>query len=108
MAWETRCNNRYYYRKRWANGQVKSEYVGAGMAAELSAELDRLTRQERDASRAAGQETVDSVRKAEQALTEAESIVRALTAAVLVVNGCYSHKRQWRRQVAGRKAVNYD
>lgn len=108
MAWETRGNNLYYYRKHWVNGRVKSEYVGAGMAAELSAEVDTLVRLERDASRAAWQETVEKVRIAERALTEAESFVRSLTAAVLVVNGCYSHKRQWRRRVTGRKAVNHD
>jgi hypothetical protein len=108
MAWEKRGNNRYYYRKRWVNGRVKSEYVGAGLAAELSAEVDTLIRQEQDASRAAWQETVEKVRNAERTLTEAESLVRSLTAAVLVVNGCYSHKRQWRRRVTGRKAVNHD
>ena len=108
MAWETKGNNRYYYRMHWVNGRVKSEYVGAGIVAELSAAMDTLTRQEQDASRAAWKKTVESVRNAERALTEAESLLRSLTAAVLVVNGFYSHKRQWRRRDSGRKAVNHD
>ncbi len=106
MAWETRGTNRYYYRKRWVNGRVVSEYIGAGAFAELSAEMDAHTQQEQATSRAAWQTIVESTRNAERALAQVEVIVRMLTGAVLVVNGYHSHKRQWRRLAAKQEKGN--
>ena len=48
MTWESRHRRqRYYYRKRRVRGRVVSEYVGAGPAAMLVAEMDRISRRQR-------------------------------------------------------------
>jgi hypothetical protein len=44
MAWETRGNQRYYYRARKVNGRVIKEYVGTGAAAEAAAAEDEARR----------------------------------------------------------------
>ena len=45
----------------------------------------------------AGITVVDADRRMDGALLEMEDIVRATVAAVLIVNGYHTHKRQWRR-----------
>lgn len=47
MGWETRRNNRYYYRARKVGGRVVKEYVGAGPVAETVAAQDARVRSER-------------------------------------------------------------
>lgn len=48
MGWETRRGRRYYYRKIWDDGKVKSVYCGSGERGELAARED----EERRAARA--------------------------------------------------------
>ncbi len=44
MAWESRGNGSYYYRKQRIGGRVVSEYVGQGEVAGLVAQLDAIER----------------------------------------------------------------
>jgi hypothetical protein len=50
MGWD---RGRYYTRSRKVNGRVVREYLGTGEAAKQAARLDAITRQEREARRAA-------------------------------------------------------
>ncbi len=101
MGWETRGNGRYYYRKVRRGGRVVSEYIGAGPVAEALAGLDALGRDAAEHDRGVWSETVQAERRRASALAEVDAMTRALTAAVLIANGCHQHRRQWRRQVNG-------
>lgn len=97
MGWETRGNSRYYYRKARAAGRVVSEYVGAGLLAEAVAGADELERDERRRAAAEWRAIVDADRRHAEALAEIDDLVKAAVAAVLIVNGYHTHRRQWRR-----------
>ena len=97
MGWETRGNGRYYYRKVRDGGRVRSEYVGAGMIADMLAEVDADSRHDAEWRRQAWRAEVDAERHALATLAEVDAITRALTAAVLITNGFHTHRRQWRR-----------
>lgn len=97
MSWETRGNNRYYYRRRKVNGRVVAEYIGAGDVAELLAKSDELDRQRRQLEAAEWRSIVEADRRQEKALADIAALVRAAIAAVLIANGYHTHKRQWRK-----------
>lgn len=98
MSWETRGNNRYYYRRRKVGGRVVTEYIGAGDVAEALAGLDELDRQRRQLDAAEWQAFVEDERRTSAALAEVDELVRSAVAAVLIINGYHTHRRQWRRQ----------
>jgi|CXWK01.1.fsa_nt_gi hypothetical protein len=105
MAWETRGSGRYYYRKvRW-NGGVQSQYVGTGPLADAVAVLDEIEQRELQSRRQAWRTMVKEERVVEKDLDQAEGILRTLTTAVLLINGCYIHKRQWRRCALERPSI---
>lgn len=97
MSWETRGNNRYYYRRRKVAGRVIGEYVGAGYLAEVMAAEDEAARQARQAAAAEWRSIVEADRRQEKALAEVDSLVGAAIAAVMIANGYHMHKRQWRK-----------
>jgi len=97
MSWETRGNNRYYYRRRKVDGRVISEYIGAGGVAKALAELDDIERQERQQAAAEWRALVDTDRRQVATLAELDDLVRSAVAGVLIANGYHTHKRQWRK-----------
>lgn len=98
MGWETRGNGSYYYRKVRDGGRVRSEYLGAGVVAELLAEVDDLDRQRRQLDAEEWQDVIDAERRHDSALAEVDDMVRTMSAAVLIAAGLHTHGRQWRRQ----------
>ena len=98
MAWETRGSSRYYYRKVRGGGRVRSEYIGAGLVAEVLAEADALGRHDAERQRQTWQAEVNAERRTAAALAEVDEMVQAMTAAVLIAAGYHTHRRQWRRQ----------
>ena len=98
MGWETRGNGRYYYRKVRDGGRVRSEYIGAGLAAEMLAEVDEFDRQRRQLEDEARRAEVDAERHTAATLAEVDRMVQDLTAAALIAAGYHAHRRQWRRQ----------
>ena len=98
MGWETRGNGSYYYRKVRDGGRVRSEYIGAGLAAEMLAEVDEFGRQRRQLEDEARRAEVDAERRTAAALAEVDRMVQDLTAAALIAAGYHAHRRQWRRQ----------
>lgn len=97
MGWETRGNNQYYYRKLIENGRIRSVYIGTGPLADAWAEIIEHEHQALAAEREAWQRMVSAEHKIDQSLSDLGTILRALTSAVLVANGYYAHRRQWRR-----------
>lgn len=106
MSWETRGNNRYYYRRRRVGGQIVTEYLGNGWSAELTAAQDEADRQRRAAAAAEWQALVEDERQTLATLATVDDLVGALTAGVLLANGYHTHRRQWRKMSEfGRKNV---
>ena len=98
MSWETRGNNRYYYRRRKVNGRVVTEEIGAGYLAEVVAVLDEGDRHERNRAAAEFRQIVEAERQTAATLDEVDGLIRDAVAAVLLAHGYHTHKRQWRRQ----------
>ena len=98
MGWEQRNGHKYYYRKKRLNGQVQSEYVGAGHLAEICAEQDEyerwLEKEKRDAERSTRQAEAEIDRQ----LDAVESTLATLTGAILRSAGFHKHKGQWRKE----------
>jgi hypothetical protein len=88
----------YYYRKRREAGRVSSDYVGSGPVAQLIAAYDAAERLEQQRRRAAFRALVRAAEERATLLLATEADVRALSAGCLIVNGFYTHKRQWRRR----------
>jgi hypothetical protein len=98
MAWETRGNRSYFYRKERINGKVKSEYVGSGEVAALldrcekgRRELKELEKENQKRERMRGEIIDDEI----NALSE---INQSLVEALFLINGFHRHKRQWRKK----------
>src|SRR3712207_1377909 len=98
MPWEQRGNGSYYYRKRREGGRVISEYLGAGHAAALAAQLEDAEREERAAARDAELQARAATEASDPLLAELETLLQTLTRAVLLSNGYHQHKGQWRRK----------
>ena len=98
MAWEERGNGSYYYRKRRIGGRVVSEYVGQGEVASLVAQLDAIERTQQQAHRASAAAEGAQQDADDQQAAAVATVIATLTRGVLVANGFYQHKRQWRRR----------
>ena len=92
MAWETRGNGRYYYRKIRVGNQVFSDYYGNGETAVLIAQLDAIEREQKEAERQAFKQVKADNREMDKKLDEIGRLVRETVAAVLVANGYHTHK----------------
>lgn len=97
MSWETRGNNRYYYRRRKVRGRVVAEYIGAGALADAVAGLDEQQRRERQRAAAELRAIIEGDNRTVAALAEIDELVRTATTAVLIANGYHTHRRQWRK-----------
>jgi hypothetical protein len=93
MGWETRGDQRYYYRKVRRGRRVVSEYMGSGDAAGLMAMLDAESQDARQATQAQQRqaEALDAQ------VSEALDLAAVLANGILLLSGCHTHKRQWRR-----------
>ena len=99
MGWEQKRRGRfYYYRKVRVGGRVRSEYVGSGMLAQMSAEDDANQRRERAAKRAADRATRQAEAQIDRQLADAESALAAMTHATLFAAGFRKHRGQWRKR----------
>ena len=101
MSWETRGNNRYYYRRRKVDGQIQAEYIGSGTVADFIARQDEIDRRRRAAAAAEWQAMVDEDNETAAMVEHVDDLVKTLTAGVLLANGYHTHRRQWRK-LAGK------
>jgi hypothetical protein len=97
MAWESRGNRLYYYRKKRQGNRVISEYVGTGSSAMLLAQSDGLRREESLRIQAKWQAQKSEFREMEADLDHLNEIVCVLVRATLLASGYHPHKGQWRK-----------
>jgi len=100
MGWEQRGTNSYYYRKERSAGRVRSLYVGRGESAVLTAQLDAMQREEREAQRAKERKELRGFDSIDQTIDNLVRLSSTLTEAILIAGGFHQHKRQWRKQKA--------
>lgn len=98
MGWEQRRGRSYYYRKVREGGRIRSQYMGSGTVAQLSAELDGCERQEREQKRCEQRKMRDEERQIDRQLTDAETKITTITNATLRAAGYHQHKGQWRKR----------
>lgn len=98
MGWEKRGNSKYYYRKRRNGSRVVSEYIGTGLPAYLSMELDREEKMEatykREKLRAYKREAL----AIDQEVLNYTRAVNGVLRALLLMSGYHPHKGSWRRK----------
>jgi hypothetical protein len=98
MAWETRGNKRYFYRKERIGKKVKTCYIGIGELAEFIAEsenagkLERKLERERKKRRRIKSEIID------EQIKDLSQFNQSLVEALFLLNGYRQHKRQWRKK----------
>jgi hypothetical protein len=100
MAWERRqWGTAYYTRSRKVGGRVVREYVGAGPAGEMAAEMDALERERRETERAAWRAEKDELEALDAPLAELNDLADLLAHAALTAAGFRQHHRgEWRRR----------
>lgn len=102
MAWETRGNNSYYYRKKRVGGKVVSEYVGKGLLAQEIASMDLAERHERNKEvEVIKKESTELKLLAHQA-AQVTSFIKQILEGVLIATGFHKHKGQWRKVRNGK------
>lgn len=94
MAWKQIGNHAYYYKSRREGGRVVTEYVGRGQVASLIAQMDALTREDRELER----EEREAIEDRERELAAWSDRVETLATAAMIAAGFHKHKGQWRRR----------
>ena len=105
MAWETRGNRRYYYRKKRVSGRVVSEYIGTGAIADLTASTQEQTTRQSKFARKLDHDQQRQQAAIDTEIKQCESELHKLLAPVLVAAGYHRHKRQWRKKLARNRLV---
>ncbi|PIY82936.1 MAG: hypothetical protein COX96_04555 [Candidatus Omnitrophica bacterium CG_4_10_14_0_2_um_filter_44_9] len=103
MAWETRGNNSYYYRKKRVCRKVVSEYVGKGLVAQDIYLMDLAERQERNEEAKVIKEEKNEFKLLDRQVMQSISVIGRMVEGFLAVSGFHKHKGQWRgmRNVRG-------
>jgi hypothetical protein len=90
---------RYYTRSKKVNGRVEREYSGAGRVAELTAQMDAIQGDERQAERAALQSELAKLEALDAPRNDLDQVADLLARAALTVAGFRQHKRgEWRKK----------
>jgi hypothetical protein len=97
MAWEDRNGKQYYYRKCRVGKQIISEYIGGGLAGELSALYDNEDRFKTDVQRAELMQAKADAARLDRDVRRAREYTQAFTRAILLLSGYHAPRRQWRK-----------
>lgn len=98
MSWETRGNNRYYYRRqRDESGGVSATYVGRGPEAEMIANLDSITRELPRWSEGHVGRLEEALDDCGDALAELEKLAEAFRTEAFGPLGFRRCRGEWRR-----------
>lgn len=88
---------KYYHRSKRIGGRVTSEYVGSGHSALIMAQLDEHERQQKQVQRRAQKELQKRDAAIDAKLDELGEGLQQILAALYLVSGYHTHKRQWRK-----------
>jgi hypothetical protein len=97
MGIEQRGNGLYYYRKERRAGRVVSVYAGCGLLGTLASELDAERRAEQEYKRKQERAARGEIERQDKAVRELSQIAQTVARAVLLAEGCHTHKGQWRK-----------
>jgi hypothetical protein len=98
MGWKFRGNRAYYYRQHREGRRVVSEYIGAGMLAELTAAQVADHQAERMLARLRLAQQRREHAEMEAQLEQISELIEEHIAAELIAAGYHQHKREWRRR----------
>jgi hypothetical protein len=98
MAWETRGNRSYFYRKERINGKVKSVYVGSDAAAVLIAERAKAERIKKEAKKLETDTQRGELEALDRQINALSEFNQNLVDALFLISGFHQHKRQWRKK----------
>ena len=98
MAWETRGNNQFYYKKEREGDKVRSIYYGNSEIAELIAQLDQNEKWQKQIAKNKADEEKREFEKVDEMIEEFAELNRMLVDAAYLLNGFHQHKREWRRK----------
>jgi hypothetical protein len=91
----------YYYNSRRDADRVVSEYVGRGEMAFLSAQLDKIIRQQRAERRVGERAERENSDREEQELSAWYERVEAIANGAMLAAGLHKHRGQWRMRRNG-------
>ena len=97
MAWEGRGSGYYYYKKKRVGKRVRSDYVGSGPIAELTAACDQISRDLLLLDREEKRSLVRRYDAARTATGELCDVVELLVELILVSIGFHRRRGEWRR-----------
>ena len=97
MAWEERRGRPYYYRSVREGKRVRKEYGGGGALGQLAAQLDELNRLQREEEEASCKEERERLERNAGFLQELEEAAEILIRAQLLAAGFHKRKGEWRR-----------
>jgi hypothetical protein len=98
MSWEQRRGRYYYYRKVREGERVRSNYMGAGIVAQICNDYDAANRRDRAAQRAADRAARHAEAQIDRQLAGVELAIATMTNAALFAAGYHKHKGQWRKK----------
>jgi hypothetical protein len=99
MAWETRGNQRYYYRSKRVGDRVVKQYVGPGRTGSVIAALHEIRQAQKAVEREALQADMDEVALLEAAFNPLDEFATAVAETALFAAGYHRPKRgPWRKR----------
>jgi predicted house-cleaning noncanonical NTP pyrophosphatase (MazG superfamily) len=93
MAWETRGNKKYYYRKKRIGNYVHSIYVGDEITGKILAMDDEY-------KRLLGEKPNDKLHECierEKELNKMADQIELVVNSIFLISGYHCHKGQWRK-----------
>ena len=102
MGWETRGNQKYYYKSTRIDGQPRKIYLGTGSVGRAHEIMDRQLAREKKRNPAEQARHRHYLREGDRLWSETWTWLALLAEAHLHLEGWYRHRGQWRK--AKRKA----
>jgi hypothetical protein len=107
MAWESRGNQRYFYRSKRVGDRVVKEYVGPGLAGSHFEALHEVRQAQKAVEREAIQADMDAVALLEAAFNPLDEFATAVAETALLAAGYHRPKRgPWRKRRATAESAS--
>ena len=96
MAVAYRNKRPAYYRSLRVDGKATKQYIASGMAAELVADVDQTSKEQRQQHRDAEKQSQHWLKEADGSIFTLERESELLNHAAFYAAGFHQHKREWR------------